>query len=85
MINLIDIERRYHHLEGDFCDITSFISLWGILRKNLRKRSTYINIPCFDAPQGIVALVFWDPLHIKFKVSAVRFADPSNIKFYIKL
>ena len=43
MINLIDIERRYHHLEGDFCDITSCISLWGILRKNLRKRSTYIN------------------------------------------
>ena len=38
LINLIDIERRYHHLEGDFC-----ISLWGILRKNLRKRSTYIN------------------------------------------
>ena len=44
MINLIDIERRYHHLEGDFCDITSCISLWGILRKNLRKRSTYINV-----------------------------------------
>ena len=44
MINLIDIERRYHHLEGDFCDITSCISLWGILRKNLRKRSTYISI-----------------------------------------
>ena len=43
MINLIDIERRYHHLEGDFCDITSCISLWGILRKNLRKRSTYLN------------------------------------------
>ena len=43
MINLIDIERRHHHLEGDFCDITSCISLWGILRKNLRKRSTYIN------------------------------------------
>ena len=43
MINLIDIERRYHHLEGDFCDITSCISLWGILCKNLRKRSTYIN------------------------------------------
>ena len=30
MIHLTDIERRYHHLEGEICDITSCISLWGI-------------------------------------------------------
>ena len=52
MNNLIDIGRRYHHLEGDFCDITSCISLWSILRKNLRKCSTYIS----SAPRSSLLL-----------------------------
>ena len=67
MINLIDIERRYHHLEGDFCDITSCISLWGILRKNLRKRSTYINL----AEEAEVLVRFFGGLFLSVDTTAV--------------